>query len=535
MAGAKETPRQKMIGMMYLFLTAMLALNVSRDILNAFSTVDASLVNTKVNFTQKNQILYSQFEKAKAEDEEKAQEWYDKAMLAKNYSQKLVDFIEHVRAELIHEVDGVSMEVADTMKSANIAGADNYDVPTHYLCGSSESNYTNGKASEIKNKIKDFKEKLFGLLEEKDRDKVNMGLDVSDDYNPITERTESWEVRNFYHNVTVAAIALLNKTIIEVRNAEAEVVQRLLEYISAGDFRFDKIEAKVIPKSNYILSGGEYEADIFVAAYSTTQDPYAIIGDIDTNTLEFKNRDTTKIIGKGGKVKYVKQATSLGSQEYKGTIYIQAPDGSKKPYFFQSDYFVARPSATISADKMNVVYVGLDNPVSISVPGVPAGEESISISGAQYSNKGRGNYIIRPNKNARRVNINVFAEIGGERRKMGDKEFRIQTVPDPIPKVAGRSSGSISSGLLKAAPYVVADLENFLFEGVKYRVVSFEFQANINGLLQTASCQGNQLNNKAIGLLQRVQRGSKIFFDNIKARGPDGTTRRLSPVILKLN
>ena len=535
MAGAKETPRQKMIGMMYLVLTAMLALNVSRDILNSFVTMDESLVVTKVNFTEKNQIIYGEFEKAKAEDEKKVGEYFDKAMIVKNKSDELVNFIESARAELIHKLDGVPREVADTMSAKDISAKDNYDVPTHFLCGDDESKGSNGKANEIKEKILKYKEEIKNLLEEKDKEQVKLGLDMGDGYNPVTRMVQTWEIRNFYHNVAVAAVALLNKTIIEVRNAEAEVVSKLMEYIDAGTFKFDKIEAKVIPKSNYILSGSDYEADIFVAAYSSTQDPEVEIGNMDTATLKFSG-EIEKIQGKDGKVKYVKKATGLGPQKYRGVINIQTPDGGMKPYPFSSEYFVARPSATISADKMNVMYRGIPggNPVSISVPGVPSGEETISVQGATYKRTGAGKYSVSPS-GGNKVTITVFAEIGEQRSRMGSQEFRVMNIPDPIPLVAGKQGGAITKSLLKAAPFVVAELNDFLFEGIKYNVTSFTFSTVINGLIADSQCYGNRLNAKAIGLVDRTKRGQKIYFEDIKAKGPDGRTRNLPSVILKLN
>lgn len=535
MAGAKETPRQKMIGMMYLVLTAMLALNVSRDILNSFVTMDESLVVTKQNFAQKSETIYSDFEKAKADDPKKAGEYFDKAMIVKDKTDKLVEFIEEARTELIHKLDGVPLEEAKNMSAKDISAKDNYDVPTHYLCGTDESKGSNGKANEIKVMIEEYKEEMRNLLDEKDRDSIQLGLDMGVGYNPITKMNQTWEIRNFYHNVAVAAVALLNKTIIEVKNAEAEVISKLKEYIGAEDFRFDVIEAKVIPESNYILSGSDYKADIFVAAYSSTQDPTVEIGNLDTSTLIFKG-EPKLIEGKEGKVQYVEKAAGLGEREYKGVINIKKPNGTIKKYPFSSKYFVARPSATISADRMNVMYRGIPggNPVSVSVPGVPAGEENISVQGATYKRNGAGKYSVSPGT-ANRVTISVFAEVGGQRSRMGVQEFRVMNIPPPVPKVAGKQGGAIAKGLLKSMPFVVAELEDFLFEGIKYNVTSFTFSTTINGLIADAPCYGNRLNAKAIGLLDRTQRGQKIYFDDIKAKGPDGRTRTLPSVILKLN
>lgn len=534
MAGAKETPRQKMIGMMYLVLTAMLALNVTRDIMNAFITVDQSLVVTKDNFEKKIESLYSDFDKALAEDEKKVKEFHDKAMLVKNYTNEVVTLINDIRTELVMEVDGVEKNVADTMMAKDLNAADNYDIPTHLLCGSDEAKGHNGKAHEIHLKVDEYKEKILNLFEnESVRNSLKLGLDMNDSYNPVTKQKETWEIRHFYHNVAAAAIALLNKTILEVKNAEAEALNALLKEISARDFKFDKIEAKVVPKSKYVLSGSPYEADIFVAAYSTTQNPEVLIGKYDTTTGKFLG-EPEKIQGSAGKVKYVVNASGLGPQEYQGVINIQAPDGTVKPYHFKSDYVVGKPAATISADKMNVFYRGLQNPVSISAPGVAAGQEKVSITGANFKKTGPGKYIIEPTE-SNKVTITVSAELNGKVTRMGAQEFRVKNVPTPTPKVAGKSSGAVGKALLKAAPFVSADLEDFLFDGVSFKVVSFTFSTTVNGLIKEEQCRGNKLNDGALSLVNTAKRGQKVYFENIKAVGPDGKTKTISSVILKLD
>src|ERR1051326_3601691 len=171
MAGRKETPRQKMIGMMYLVLTALLALNVSKEILNAFIIVNTGLEKTNVNFTSKNEITYAQFEKAKLNDEKKVRPFYDAAMAAQKASKEMVDYIEKIKLELIRDVDKV-----DTLSNLKFLNAkDNYDIPTHYMIGDDPENAT-GKAAELKVKIKNYKDLLTGLVPERERANMKLGL-----------------------------------------------------------------------------------------------------------------------------------------------------------------------------------------------------------------------------------------------------------------------------------------------------------------------------------------------------------------------
>ncbi len=533
MAGGKETPRQKMIGMMYLVLTALLALNVQKEVLDAFVIVDESIVETNKNFAKKNEILYSAFEKALADDEKKTRPYYEKAEKAKKLSEELIKEINDVRARLLVEVEGVEKEVADTMPSMYITKKDNYDIPTHFMCGTAQD-ATNGEANKLKEKIIKFKEDMLNLLDEEDQAEMKIGLNVENSYNASLEKEATWEYNNFYHTVSVATVVILNKLIAEVKNAEADIVSKLLESISAGDFKFDKIDSKVVPNSKIILQGEKYIADIFVAAYSTTQTPEVVLGDWDSASQSFIG-DTTMIFGKDGVVRLERTGAGTGENEIEGVINVMTPTGEKKPYPFKTSYTVVPPTATVSADKMNVFYIGLENPVSISVPGVSSDKIRPGISsGSIRSAGGAGKYTVTVPTGVREVNVSVSAEMGGSMRSMGSFPFRVKKVPDPVPMVANQKGGTIGKGLLTAAPIVEARLENFLFDGVNYSVTSFKFSMIVNGLIQERQISGYRLDQNAINMIKNARSNEKVYFEDIKAKGPDGTTRSIGNVILRI-
>lgn len=538
MAGAKETPRQKMIGMMYLVLTALLALNVSSDILNSFVIVDESILKTSENATKKNQILYNAFEASLIENKAKVQKYYDKAMETKKLSDELVRFIMDVRRDLIAHIEGIPKEVADTLSANLLKKKDNFDIPTHVMCGTDESDGSNGKANEIKKRIIEYKEKITALVDEKERKNLNLGLEVEGKfYNSVLRKNMTWELNNFYHVVQVAAIVVLDKIIVEVKNAESEVVTKLREEITAGDFKFDKIEAKVVPKSRFVIAGDKYTADIFVAAYSSTDTPQVLIGDYDTAKGEFRGVPQ-KITGTEGIVRYEVPAGGEGPRKYSGVINIKTPSGQVKPYPFASDYVVSRPMATVSAEKMNVFYIGLTNPLSVSVPGVAPSEVTVGISGGgSLKPKGGGKYDVTVPVGTRGpVKINVLADMGGAKRNMGSFEFRIKRVPKPQPKVAGSEGGVITKGVLTNAPIVSAELGDFLFDGVSYAVTGFAISVpGAGGLLQDEQIVGNRISARGIGWIKNAKPGTKVYIENIKARGPDGQVQNIGSVTLKLS
>jgi gliding motility-associated protein GldM len=544
--GAKncpETPRQRMIAMMYLVLTAMLALNVSKDILQAFTVVNDSIVETNRIFKAKVDGNYKTFEQAYAISPGKVKENYDKALEVKKEADILVAFIEQIKWEIIGAVEGKTADEVKAMEEAalkegksflqGIDGKDNFDIPHRYLFGDSDKGESGTKVGELKDKIVAFKKKMTDILGPKYAQNVNLGLDVEKDFPTVSgEGTANWQVTNFYHTILAADVVILNKTILEVRNAEADVVSQLYAMIDAEGFSFDKVGAKVIAKSNYVLVGSEYEAEIFVAAYDSKQQPVIKVGSaVDSTTLEISGNVQT-IEGKDGVGIYKVGTGSIGEQKFGGVIEITSRNGVKTSYPFNSSYFVAQPSATVSADKMNVFYIGVDNPVTISVPGVANERVRASISNGSLSPTGGGHYIVKVSGGSESV-INVSAEIDGGSRAMGQATFRVKPIPTPIPKVANKISGNFTKAEILASPYVLAVLENFDFD-LRYNVVSYKFTyKNAAGDLIDIGGQGYILNEQMKNLIQNSRRGDRFWIEDIIAAGPTGS-RQIGSVTIRI-
>jgi gliding motility-associated protein GldM len=527
-----ETPRQRMISMMYLVLTAMLALNVSKDILQAFAVVNDSIVQTNAIFKDKGEFYYKNFEQALALTPGKVQENYDKAQIVKKSTVELLSFVENIKYEIIAKVEGLTVEEVKQMEETALAdgtsflrsvrGTDNVSIPHRYLFGNSEDGSSNCVVADLKNKIMDYKKQMTDLVGEKYAKDLKLGLQVEKDYpNVEGDGTQNWQMTNFAHNVLAADVVLLNKIILEIRNAESEVVSTLFAAVDAEGFSFDKVEAKVIAKSNYVLTGSEYEAEIFVAAYDSKQQPKIILGSgVDSVSLEVSG-DVQTIEGEDGVGYYKVGATSIGEQKFGGVIEVISRSGVVSKYPFNASYFVAQPSATVSADKMNVFYKGVDNPVTISVPGVPNEKVRASISNGSLSPTGGGHYIVRVTGGTEAV-INVSAEMDGGSRPMGSTKFRVKSIPTPVPRVANKNGGNFSKAEIIASPYVTAALENFDFD-LKFNVVSYTFTyKGGGGDLLDISGQGMMLNDQMKNLISKSKRGDRFYFDNIIAAGPTG-------------
>lgn len=531
MSGAKLSPRQKMIGMMYLVLTALLALNVSKEILNAFVIVNTGLQKTNANFTNKNDVTYNAFDLALLNDEVKVRPYYDKAKAAKISSKGLYDYIEALKKNLMRQVEG-----NDTISDlAYVNAKDNYDISTHYLVGT-DAEHPTGKAVELKNKVDKYREYMLTLIDPKDKANMKIGLKTASEYSIVEEKQIGWINNNFYHNPIAAVLTILSKLQNDVKNAEADIIGTLLKRIDVASFKFDTLAAKVIANTNYVLIGDEYKAEVFMAAYSTTSNPQIVLGQVDTSkNVMVGSVDSTSVKTSRGVGYYTVRPGAEGPVKWGGLIKVKNPaDNSVVSYPFKSEYMVARPSAVVSPEKMNVLYIGVDNPLAVSAAGVPAENLVPSLSGGTLSG-GRGKYMARVSgPPGRKATVSVSARFGNITKSMGTFEFRVKQIPNPVPVFSGRrGTATISKAELNAAAGVIADLKDFDFD-LKFQIVSYDVSATINGIENTKSTQGPALSQDQKNIINKAKVGSKVYIENVKAKGPDGTLRDIGSVILKI-
>lgn len=544
MAGGKETPRQKMIGMMYLVLLAMLAMNVSKDILNAFVVINDSLETTTENSDQKNASTIAAFQKQMAIDPSKTQPFFEKASDAKMASDSAVAYIESLKKKLVIHTAGYEGEVPDSLfLLKNIDGKDNYDKPSEFLIGSEPAFPKGGPytAVDLKQKLIALKEDLMGLFNpEKDSaaiHEIKRAFDLAEVPKP-DGGTESWETGNFNHMPLAACITTLTKLQSDVRNAEGFVLRTLFSKINELDFKFDKIEAKIIPRSSYVLQGENYEADVFLAAYSSTEQPQMLLGDYDSisNTLT-SVQDSLSV--ENGLGKLMLPASQVGLKSYNGMIKLKQQDGSIKSFPFTGEYIVAEPTLTVSPTEMNVLYKGIDNPLEISVPGVPTGNIQVSISGGNQlvSAAGQGTYTAKMSPNSPRdVEVSVMAKMpDGSMKNMGSRKFRVKNLPKPYPQICEISeSGRISAqGLIACQGIRALYGEDFNFN-ITAKVTDFRMQCVYNGRPLDEPSNSNRFTQRMIDILTELRPGTQVTFTKIHGKGPDGLKRDMSPIVITL-
>lgn len=291
MSGGKETPRQKMIGMMYLVLTALLALNVSKEILDAFVIVNNGLVQTDKNFTNNNNILYKSIKDQLAIQPDRAKEAAAGAEKLKKLSLDMYNHITGIKSELITAEDQILKDAADKIVDSlgSVQNKDKYDNSTRIMCGESPDGST-GKARELKNKLIEFKKALIALLPEAVRKSTNLGLNTEDPPKKGVE-IETWETEKFYHLPIAAQIVVLSQLQTEIRNAEGTVLNELFKSIGATAIKVDALEAQLVPSANVVTVGDEFTAKIFVAALNKSDVP-----DVSVNGRQITETDESGFI-----------------------------------------------------------------------------------------------------------------------------------------------------------------------------------------------------------------------------------------------
>lgn len=500
-------PRQKMINLMYLVLTALLALNVSSEILNAFRTVNNSLENSIQTIDQKNQTLFNSLsEKLKdPTSQQLAAIWAPRAAEAKRLSDDMFAYIEGVKDRL-KRASGYNPAKGDTTFSE-----DDLDSPTNIL--------DDGKVGDtLYQKLTAYKSSMLGIDPEiNNQFKNTLPIDLS---MPAVEdkSNRTWSAAYFRMTPTIAALTILTKFQNDVKNAEAQVVEFCHNQIGQVQVVYDEFQALATASSQYLLPGQELTISAGVGAFSKNARPTVTI---DGQTVP---------LNANGMAEYKTTAGGPGNYSKKVNISFLKPDGSTATLTRDIQYTVGSPTGiTVSADAVKVLYIGLDNPISVG-GGNGRGAENMRVTMDQGSivSQGHGKFIARPSRPGE-AKLHVT-----DGKTSEDFTFRVKTVPTPVAMVGASKGGRMSVNAFKAQAGVRAELENFVFEGVKFTVTSFTMTFAGAGYpeFMHKSVTGNTFE-EARSLIERAKPGSTITIDEIRANGPGGT-RTLAPIAFNL-
>ena len=523
MAGGKLSPRQKMINMMYLILTALLAMNVSAEILNAFVLVNDSLHKTERGITVKNDEVYGKFANKYEANKNKVGPWKEKADKIGVLSKELVAEITAIQKEML-EADDEDYEAFLNEGSGVIKNKKDKETPTRVMMEGKGKN----KATVLKEKIDAYVKAIETVFSDVPTAKnlvktIKSNLSTADIKGEGGEK-KSWQMANFDQLPLVASITMLTKFKTDILNAESDAINTLLAQVDAKSYKFTNLNALVMTDKGYVLSGENFSAKIFVGASDTTQKP-TIKLDNGTiiDTFDTQNRGIFSI-----------KTRSPGVYNLKGQIFVNKPGTMDLDSFpFNYPYQVAVPSVSVSPDKMNVFYIGVDNPVTVTAAGTPADQIHAGVAGGSMISKGNSHYIVRVKKPGKtRVTVSANG------RSLGSKEFRVKTLPDPITTLGAKGTSYYKGGLcpkstLLALSGINATMENFDFE-LRYRITQFIVTCNIGGFDESAKSNGRKFTPQQKSIIRKARSKSRVIIEAVKAVGPDKRTRKINDLVLKL-
>ena len=508
MALPKE-PRQKMINLMYLVLTALLALNVSAEILNAFKTVDKSLITASSTIDKKNKTIFESFEELKnaPQTAARAAQWEPIALDVQKNADQTIQYI-----------DGLKIKIRNAAEYDPKTGnykEDDLEAPTRVMTDPG----IEGKA--LLQKLKEFKANILRNPDINNQFKNSLPINLDPPQTNNEANKGDWAASYFYMTPAVAAITILSKFENDVKNSEAMVVDYCHQQVGAVKMVFNSYQPLVGQSSNYLMPGQEMTITAGIGAYNNTAEGRPTV------TID----GTSVALNDNGVAEYKSTAGGTGSYTKHVVIsYFNQSSGQKEQKSYDVTYSVGSPTgASVSADAVKVFYVGLDNPITVSGGSVGDEKVTVNMSNANFHKTGPGKYIVNPIKAGANSDVTVIAD-----GKPTVVTFKVKDVPDPVAKVGVNKGGRIPANEFKAQAGVRADLENFVFEGVKFNVTGYTIVLTGAGfpVLKFRQVKGAAFA-PVQDLIEQARTGSTITIDEISATGPGGT-RRLPPIVYNL-
>jgi gliding motility-associated protein GldM len=545
MAIPKE-PRQLMINLMYLVLTALLALNISNEILNAFKIINRSILKSNSVISNKNTGTLTFFQEAldgtKYTEAKKKRiatglEWA-KQVHAK--SDSLVSVLEGFKSDIIAKSGGYLPEKVNG--ASVLKSPEDIDAATHYMVEEEK------KGLQMQKVLADYKTEISKLVPKGDtmlldgtvNDTLFSLLPISFEVDTTDENPKGdWSFGNFHHVPTIGAITVMEKYINDVKNSESIAMEHIWASATGEkDVKIKKIElpfTKYIPvissKSTYLLPGEKYEAEVRIAAYNAK----------DNSTQVTINGSTYQLID--GVAKFSTIANKPDENKITiGGSYVDpnAASGGRRVALdpITTSFFVGQAQASVSLDKMNVFYIGVPNPITISASGVPLNTLGFrDNAGLSITKDGTdpGKYIVTPTLTSPgKASITLFGKKSdGTEQVFSKKEYRVKEIPDPTMYFGNKLAGRLEASRARLEFGPEPRLERFDFEAT-YKVVSFKLtisRAKGGGDLEEFQIKGPTFASggaTAEAAMKRLTPKDKIYFEELKVVGPDKKVRSIA-------
>ena len=509
MAGGKETPRQKMIGMMYLVLTAMLALQVSNSILQKFVTIDNSLVAANNAANDSNSRIIEAMKEAvdKAGNKPDYVALLGTADEVRKTTSEINGYIEALRQKIVEAGGGIDPETGEIKNLAEEEKVANEFVGP----GSSKS----GLGYELQTKLREYTAKL----NEYSGGKVTLN-DLAPDAkeNPAFANTKDPGELNktfaevmFLSTPVPAALASLSQKQSEIRRQETEVLNHLAQQVGAKEIKFDKIFAVVIPDARTVVAGQTYKADVAIGAYSSAITPRISINGTPLSVVDGKA--TYEVRAQGGEY----DQNGLLKRSYTASISYPKPDGTMEQVTQEETYTVLKPSVQLESASLPALYFRCANKLVTTSPGLgPLFKPTFGGEGAEFIPGGGGNVTVVPN--AAKVVLNV----ANEGVNLQSFPFKVRRVPKPTiqvlangqevnDNVSQRGLPASSVRTINAVAIADADFKNNNPDDANFRVTEFDiFLAN--GTRPKGSLKGVSGNQNISELARNAASGDRYVI-----------------------
>ena len=483
---------------------AMLALNISTEVLNGFSIVEESLNRTTANSGKENKAIFDDFEEQMRKNPAKVRQWFEKATAVKNMSDSLYNYAQSLKRQIVMEADGEDGNPAD------IKNKDDLEAASQVMLAPGT-----GQGKKLYDAINSYRENILRFVSDPLQKKIissNLSTAVPQNENTLGK---NWQEYMFEDMPAAAAVTLLSKLQSDIRYAEGEVLHTLVANIGLKDIRVNKLEAFVVPSSTKLFPGDRMTAKMVMAAVDTTQVP-----EVYVNGRKI-NGDT-----------YSFNVGGVGEYNFSGYILMHDIAGNVLRRDFNQKYSVVAPplaptGATLSADLMNVLYAGFENPISVSVSNTPQSSVSVSMSGGSIRSTGAGHYIAVPSAVGQDVTFNVSAK----GKSVGSFTFHVRKLPDPTAYIALGTDrfkgGGLQKGALMGSAGIKAAIDDGLLD-IPFTVLSFEtvFFDNMGNAVPLAS-SGASFSPRQKEQFRQLSRNKRFYITRVTAIGPDGITRKL--------
>ena len=512
--GSTNPKRQMMINMMYLVLTALLALNVSAEILKAFALVNGGLQETNKQFTMKTDEAYD-FLTDQNQTNPRAKKWYEKAMAAKKLTDTYYNYLEGIKQHLAKTAGGWSDSAHTTVERK-----DDLEIGTNWFIERKHGQLMKDSIDAYAVAMNTLSEpdtirkegKVIGV---RPGVKITIKTDIPKQANNV-EKVD-WSYYNFHMVPVVADITEVTKFQNDIKNAESDFVNYCLSHIGKRAIKIDQLIPIVAAERAVVPSGEKYDAMIYLGAVDKSQNPVITVGG--------RSLDVTD-----GSAKFETVANGSGEQNLAVDIAVKDQDGVVKHYPAKMTYSVFTATAIISAEKMNVVYIGLDNPMAVSVPGYQPSDVIGSIDGGgTWKLDKPGHYILRPDGHQRMVKITASVKGG---RKMGDMSYKVKSVPRPIIMLGATEPGTVSKGELSLASFVQANMGDFVFEGLTPTVLGGNVVVSHHNPADGAPIPhqftGRALTAEIKQSINTAKKGDNVIVYDVKVKAIDGTVKTLT-------